>query len=772
MNRLILSLIAVFFGFNLRAQTYVTIPDANFVSWLQANYPSAMSGNQMDITNSAITTTTMVLVNNKNIGDLTGIQYFTSLVHLECIQNQLSTLPVLPNSLQKLWCYYNQITGLPALPSSIVTLNCENNYITSLPSLPNSLLYLRASQNNLTSLPTLPPNLDTLTCALNFLTGLVTLPNTLQYLDCGWNVLNTLPVLPPNLKYLDCSVDSLSTLPNLPASLESLNCSYNQLTNLPALPTSLVFLGCSDNKLTGLPVLPPNLNALICPSNKITCFPIFPSSLGILNINLNPVECVPNYVPALFNSSNGFPLCSTGNTYSCPNAEGVVGFTYLDGNTNCFKDGGDIILKNVPLKLYDSSNTLVGQTISAFSGVYNLSATPGSYKVSIDTAAIPYSVSCSSPGVDSIVQISGLDSVNFAFTCKPGFDIGTQAIIVTGIVFPGQFHTLRINAGGITSWYGGSCAFGIAGQVQVTVTGKVSYAGPFPGALTPVVSGNVYTYSISDFGLVNPNTDFRLIMQSDTTAQAGDTICVDVVVTPSVGDSDTSNNLFHFCYQSANSLDPNIKEVYPVKVPIGYNDWLTYSIHFQNTGNAPAFNIRLGDTLDNNLDLSTFQVIGYSHPNNTYLNTNRLTVYFPNIMLPDSATDPSGSIGYIQYRIKPKSTWAFPAQIKNTAYIYFDYNPPIVTNTTVNSFQTAVGVSYEEKLRSISVYPNPATSILNVSCPCHDASLTLTNMVGSSLTELHFSGHTELDIKDLEPGLYFIQVKSQNGTIVAKFVKQ
>jgi uncharacterized repeat protein (TIGR01451 family) len=117
-----------------------------------------------------------------------------------------------------------------------------------------------------------------------------------------------------------------------------------------------------------------------------------------------------------------------------------------------------------------------------------------------------------------------------------------------------------------------------------------------------------------------------------------------------------------------------MKEVYPVNVLPGYDDWFTYTIHFQNTGNAPAFNIRLRDTLDANLDINSFEVRGYSHPAQISLNGNILTVRFNNIMLPDSTTDYEGSMGYFQYRIKPLPNLPLGTQIENTAYIYFDYN--------------------------------------------------------------------------------------------------
>ncbi len=68
---------------NTKAQ-YVTIPDANFVTWLQTNVPSAMTGNQMDTTNSVVTSLDSVNVNNQNIADITGIQYFDSLKYFNC----------------------------------------------------------------------------------------------------------------------------------------------------------------------------------------------------------------------------------------------------------------------------------------------------------------------------------------------------------------------------------------------------------------------------------------------------------------------------------------------------------------------------------------------------------------------------------------------------------------------------------------------------------------------------------------------------------------
>jgi uncharacterized repeat protein (TIGR01451 family) len=251
-------------------------------------------------------------------------------------------------------------------------------------------------------------------------------------------------------------------------------------------------------------------------------------------------------------------------------------------------------------------------------------------------------------------------------------------------VFPGQQHELNVTAGDLSQWYNMSCAAGIGGQVQLTVTGPVVYQGVVPGALMPVMAGNVFTYTVADFGAIDNESAFKLIFLTDTSAQAGDDICIHVLVTPGTGDNNAVNNSIFYCYEVVNSMDPNNKEVYPSMVSPSYSDYLTYTIHFQNVGTASAANIRIMDTLNSSLDLTTFQLIKYSHANNVTLIGNVLTVRFPGINLPDSLNDPDGSTGFLQYRIKPKQNLPAGTQIENTAWIYFDYNAPIVTNTSVS----------------------------------------------------------------------------------------
>jgi hypothetical protein len=140
------------------------------------------------------------------------------------------------------------------------------------------------------------------------------------------------------------------------------------------------------------------------------------------------------------------------------------------------------------------------------------------------------------------------------------------------------------------------------------------------------------------------------------------------------------------------AYDPNDKQVSPPgKLANGYtniNDSiLNYKIRFQNVGNAAAANVVILDTIDSKLDITSLQINGYSHPYEIeILNGNIIKFKFIGIVLPDSTTDYEGSMGFISYSIKKKPGTMVGDIIKNTAHIYFDYNPAIITNTTTNTY--------------------------------------------------------------------------------------
>src|SRR4051812_32024157 len=101
MKKMLLFCLLIAASIGTKAQT-VTIPDVHFVSWLTANIPSAMSGNQMDTSNVTVTSLTSINISYDSIADITGIEYFHSLQLLDCSANQIVFINALPASLQTL----------------------------------------------------------------------------------------------------------------------------------------------------------------------------------------------------------------------------------------------------------------------------------------------------------------------------------------------------------------------------------------------------------------------------------------------------------------------------------------------------------------------------------------------------------------------------------------------------------------------------------------------------------------------------------------------
>ncbi len=455
----------------------------------------------------------------------------------------------------------------------------------------------------------------------------------------------------------------------------------------------------------------------------------------------------------------------------------LYGKVYHDLNSDCQLSGAEKGVKDIKVMLYDSSNNLAGITYSGQDGIFGFGYnTYGKYKMQMNIANKPFKSHCP-PGLDSIITFSKQNPFNgldFAFECDSKVDLGVQSVYTTNIVFPGRNHTLNVDAGFMNQWKGLICANpSKSGSVKISVTGNVTYKGVSGTALTPSsISGKVFTYNISDFSTIGSG-DFRLVFRTDTFAQAGDTVSVFVEVLPTSGDNDTVNNRWKSIYLVRNSYDPNLKEVSPLDVPPGYNDWLTYTIHFQNTGSAPAFNIRLEDTLSSLLDLETFQVLNYSHPNRVLVNNKLLKIYFDDIMLPDSFSDKPGSMGFFQYRIKPAANLPKGTAIRNTAYIYFDYNKAVVTNTTLNEY-----VEEESSIRHIQgpqlkLYPNPGTGLYKIGNP---SGALMKMEVYDALGVLVYSGSgdqevNQLDLSYLADGMYIIKVYVNNQVSVAKVLK-
>lgn len=114
--------------------------------------------------------------------------------------------------------------------------------------------------------------------------------------------------------------------------------------------------------------------------------------------------------------------------------------------------------------------------------------------------------------------------------------------------------------------------------------------------------------------------------------------------------------------------------------------YLDYLIRFQNTGNFPATDVVLVDSLHQALDPTSILVTGHSHDYVLEVDTNDVAYFiFEDIMLPDSTSNEPESHGFVRFRIAFDQELIPGDSISNTAGIYFDLNSPIITNTVYNT---------------------------------------------------------------------------------------
>lgn len=139
------------------------------------------------------------------------------------------------------------------------------------------------------------------------------------------------------------------------------------------------------------------------------------------------------------------------------------------------------------------------------------------------------------------------------------------------------------------------------------------------------------------------------------------------------------------------AYDPNDKLGLPAGM--GENHYILagttidYRVRFQNTGNMAAQTVEIVDQLDiSKLDLSTFEVMNASHAMTTHVDEAGLIHFlFENINLPDSTSDEPNSHGEVNFRIQTRSDLIMGDAVANTAEIYFDENPAVITNTDLHT---------------------------------------------------------------------------------------
>ncbi|MBL7941109.1 MAG: T9SS type A sorting domain-containing protein [Flavobacteriales bacterium] len=235
-------------------------------------------------------------------------------------------------------------------------------------------------------------------------------------------------------------------------------------------------------------------------------------------------------------------------------------------------------------------------------------------------------------------------------------------------------------------------------------------------------------------------------------------------------DGDLANNTAMAFSTITGSFDPNDKVAHTntgntALWSIGQDEWIDYTIRFQNTGTDTAFHVVLRDTLAAELDPSTLEMGAASHSFTWRMEGQGiLKFFFVDIQLPDSNVNGPRSQGFVGFRIKPRQPVLPGTVLSNTANIYFDFNEPVVTGPSVLTAEFSTGLD-ELRTDGLSVFPVPTAGTLNIRTGPRPVRLTVRSIDGRSMEQRSWTSDAgQLDVSDYASGLYHLVVTYRDGT--------
>jgi uncharacterized repeat protein (TIGR01451 family) len=444
----------------------------------------------------------------------------------------------------------------------------------------------------------------------------------------------------------------------------------------------------------------------------------------------------------------------------CANVNGPV---FIDGNTNCswqFNENKvpQAIVEFTPGPYYATTNAISGYSVNLPLGTY-------------DHTVIHPGVQQECPGPFTLTGAQS--SVTRAIGCSSLFPLDAQVTGCNGPARPGFQLYYGLNLRNNTAANAGNSTFTLEFDPLLSFIS----ASPTPST----VVGNTVTWNLTGIGAYASTNRFVHLQVPPDISLIGTTLTATATVTTTNTDAVPANNIWTAQQVITAAYDPNDKlartstgqsdEIYF----IDQDEWIDYVIRFQNTGTDTAFNVVITDTLPTTLDPATLDVGAASHAFNWSLSGHGIITFnFPSILLPDSNVNEPLSHGFVGFRIRPRLPLLPGTSIENIANIYFDFNPPVITEPSVLVAEFSTGV-LDVSTSSVRVHPNPAsTSVRVVSSAQPLSSIRILGTDGRVVRMVPAIGmNADLDVSTLGIGAYIIEAASADGSVHrTRFIKQ
>lgn len=499
------------------------------------------------------------------------------------------------------------------------------------------------------------------------------------------------------------------------------------------------------------------------------------SAANLIDSIIN-IQCNAGAAPA--NAS--FPI-QCGQNPGNPNC--YTGYVFCDGNNNGIMDNNELPMAFAPVVLLSNAQGANANTVTVYTdstgffsycgqfgnGQYVLANIPSNY-----LNYLGYNVN-----FNFITLVANQSAAMVPVNC--GGNGGNTCADLWTTVTPwiGYYQNttahIRLNWGN----YGPSSP----GPYTLTLTFPAGVTVNTASINTPgySIAGNTITWNLtSALSSFSSNDIILFSIPGGLTNGANHYFTSTITPSGNIQDCNPQNNNGNLLQILGNSYDPNDKlvsraEMYnnsqfaSAEIETGVDDILTYTVRFQNTGTAPAQNIVVIDTLDSDLDESTFSLISSSHPVEIVnMGSGIMHFEFNGIWLPDSTTNELLSHGQFTYRIRENSGNENLSEITNTAYIYFDWNAPIITNTTYNVNSWIEGI--EEASDLFKVFPNPTTDALTIKSD-EVFYYTFYDLNGRAIQQGNGNKTEVISLHALMNGQYILSLKIGNSTRNLKVTK-